>query len=157
MARRATANILSMLVLPAAAAMDVTHVPQEVRFALREPHFAVFRSAAEVLNDKVLRAGCDDACMRALVSPIDFAQYRLVVIATGSRSQDLYDVEVYRVTEDRHAVHVYYRELRYGPATGDKLCGLVMVMPMPTTAVLIPASAKKVEFRRSDPRVVPCE
>jgi hypothetical protein len=157
MAGRATALVLSMLVAPAAAAIDVTYVPQEVRFALREPHFAVFRSATEVFNDKVLRAACDDACMRALVSPIEFAKYRLVVVATGSRSQDLYDVEVYRVTEGRDGVHVHYRELRYGPATGDKLCGVVMVMPRPTTAVLIPASTKKVGFRRSDPRVVPCE
>jgi hypothetical protein len=157
MVGRGSALILLTLIAPAADAGDVEHVPQQVPFSLSEPHFAVYRTAAEVSHDEVLSAGCDEACIRTLVAPIDFARNHLVLIATGSRSQDLYDVEVYRVTEEGHSVHVYYRELRYGPSTGDKLCGVVMVMPRPTTAVLIPASDKQVEFRRSDPRVVSCE
>jgi len=87
-----TPLVLSMLIAPAAMAIEVTYVPQEVRFALREPHVAVFRSATEASDDKVLRAACDDDCMQALVSPIEFALYRLVVVATGSRSQDIHGV-----------------------------------------------------------------
>ena len=56
MAGRATGLALSMLVAPAAAGIELAYMPRGVRFALGEPHVAAFRSAADISNDKVLRA-----------------------------------------------------------------------------------------------------
>ncbi|HKX99567.1 MAG TPA: hypothetical protein VJL86_07600 [Steroidobacteraceae bacterium] len=132
----------------------VTIFPAAVRahFSTQESLYHVYRSPEDFAANWPRESSCDAACAHAIVAPIDFTQYMLVVIAPRGRGQQTYDVAATAVAESSETIDVTFLELRYGKSTGHLLCGVILTVPQPAISILVPRSDKEVRFfrRRAD-------
>jgi hypothetical protein len=73
---------------------------------------------------------------------VDFTKYTLLIAALGTRGSGGYTVTIRNAVEDGPMVHVSVLELRpHGPG-----CAATTEISYPTTAVLIPRTAKTIWF-----------
>jgi hypothetical protein len=118
--------------------------------------YGVFRNAEDFLRSWPRAADCDARCARSIVAQIDFAQDMLVVIAPRDRGQETYDVVVTGVMASASTIDISFLELRHGEPRGGMLCGMVLVMPRPSVALLLSQSDLPVRLFRRRADVV-CE
>ena len=125
-------------------------------FNTDESVYDVYRSLEYFVSHWPRDQACDDSCARAVVASVDFTRDMLLLIAPRGRGQDTYDVVVHEVTEQDDGLDVNFIELRHGAPRDGLMCGVLLVMPTPAIALLVPQSSKPVRFYRRRAEVV-CE
>jgi hypothetical protein len=78
------------------------------------------------------------------------------VIAPRDRGQATYDVVVTGVTAKPGTIDITFLELRHGEPKDGMLCGVTLVMPRPSVALLISRSDHPVRLFRQRADVI-CE
>ena len=125
-------------------------------FYTQESVYDVYRSADDFVSRWPRDDRCDNSCARAIATQIDFTHEMLLLIAPRGRGQETYDVVVHTAGESDDAVWVKFIELRHGEPRDGLMCGVILIVPQPAVALLVPQSSKPVRFLRRRADVI-CE
>jgi hypothetical protein len=125
-------------------------------FHAEESVYEVYRSLEDFISRWPRDQSCDDSCARNIVATIDFTREMMLLIAPRGRGQDTYDVVVHELMEQDDGLDVNFIELRHGMPRDGLMCGVILTMPRPAIALLVPQSSKPVHFYRRRADVI-CE
>jgi hypothetical protein len=125
-------------------------------FRTTESLYRVYRDADDFIASWPRNSDCDDACARSTIAEIDFSSDMLIVIAPRESGQETYDVAVTAVATGQGITYVRFLELRHGPPRDGLMCGVILTVPQPAVAILVPRTELPVRFLRRRADVI-CE